>query len=84
VQKITGASSLTGGLAWVAACLVHNSQPQGCIGDACDLGGTERGSTSLDATLMVVAGLLLAVSALGLLLLARGRGRRRGRVWWPP
>ena len=75
MQKIIGAFSLAGGLAWVAACLVHNAQPQGCIGDACDLGGTERGSTAVDQTLMVVAGLLLAVSGLGLLLLARRRGR---------
>ena len=75
MQKIIGAFSLAGGLAWVAACLVHNAQPQGCIGDACDLGGTERGSTAVDQTLMVVAGLLLAVSGLGLLLLPRRRGR---------
>ena len=60
----------------MAACLVHNSQPQGCIGDTCVLAGaTERGSSALDATLMVVAGLLLAASGLGFLLLARGRGR---------
>lgn len=75
MQKIIGISSLAGGLTWVAACLVHNSQPQGCIGDACELGGTERGSTAIDATLMVVAGLLLAASGLGLLLLARRRSR---------
>ena len=75
MRKTIGISSLAGGLAWVTACLVHNSQPQGCIGDACELGGTERGSTPVDATLMVVAGLLLAASGLGLLLLAR-RGSR--------
>ena len=59
-----------GGLAWVAACLVHDSLPQGCI----DAGCTDRAmrdSTTAGEVLVGVAGLMLAASGVSLLLLAR-------------
>jgi len=70
---VTGACSAVGGLAWTAACVVHNSQPTGCIGDGC-LGHAMRDSSPADAALLVVAGALLAASCLGLLVLAREAG----------
>jgi hypothetical protein len=77
LTRVTGVCSVVGGLAWAAACLVHNSLPQGCIDEGC-AARTMRGSSPLDGLLFVVAGLMLAASGLGLLLLARagsGLGR---------
>lgn len=70
---VTGICSALGGAAWAAACLVHDQQPSGCIGDGC-LGHTMRDAAFADAALAVVAGVLLAVSCLGWLLLARPTG----------
>jgi len=75
--KVTGLCSMVGGLAWVAGCFVHNSLPQGCIDQGC-VGHAMRGSSPADTVLYLVAGLMLATSSLGLLLLARatsGLGR---------
>jgi hypothetical protein len=73
-RRLTGVVSALGGAAWVAACLVHNTLPQGCIGDQCDH-ATMRGSTPVATTLFVAAGLLLVASGLGLFIEARRRAR---------
>ncbi|KQX61689.1 hypothetical protein [Angustibacter sp. Root456] len=70
---VTGICSAVGGAAWTAACIVHDQQPTGCIGDGC-LDHAMRDASPADAALMAVAGLLLAVSCLRLLLLARAAG----------
>ena len=81
LDRVIGTCSVIGGAAWIAACLVHNSLPQGCIDSGCGDGAEMRGSSTADVALLVVAGLLLAVSSLGLLVLARsGRGLGRPGV----
>lgn len=78
--RVTGICSLVGGAAWIAACFVHNSLPQGCIDEGCTDGAVMRGSSPTAGALLVVAGLMLAVSCLGLLVLARtARGGHLGR-----
>ena len=80
VDRVTGLCSVVGGAAWVAGCLVHNSLPQGCIDAGCTDGAVMRGSSPAEVALLVMAGLLLAVSSLGLLVLARtARGGDLGR-----
>jgi hypothetical protein len=78
LTTVTGVCSTLGGLAWVLACFVHNSLPQGCIGDGCSE-RPMRGSSTLDTALFDLAGVLLALSGTGLLLLAH-RTRRLGRL----
>jgi hypothetical protein len=78
VRTLVGACSAIGGGAWVAACFVHNSLPQGCIDEQCG-DRPMRGATPLDSTLFGVAGVMLAASGIGLLLLA-GRSRPLGRL----
>ena len=77
-RKVTGVCSAVGGVAWVAACFAHNSLPQGCIDEGCS-GHAMRGSSTLDTLLFDLAGVLLAVSGIGLLVLAH-RSRRLGRL----
>jgi hypothetical protein len=67
---VTGWCSAVGGLAWTAACVVHNTQPTGCIDEGC-AGHAMRDSGVADSALVVVAGVLLAASCAGLLALAR-------------
>jgi hypothetical protein len=76
--QMTGICSVLGGAAWTTACFVHNSLPQGCIGDTCG-GRPLRGSSPAGVALVAVAGVILVVSCVGLLLLAR-RSRGLGRV----
>jgi hypothetical protein len=78
VRTVTGVCSAIGGVSWVVACFVHNSLPQGCIGDQCN-DTPMRGSSPVATTLFDVAGLMLAVSGLGLLVIAHQR-RRLGRL----
>ena len=81
LSRVIGVCLSSAGLSWTAACLVHNSRPQGCVGDAC-LTGQMRGSTSAAEALFILAGALLAISVAGLLLLVRRVGGldRVGRV----
>lgn len=69
-------SSGIGGIAWTLGCFVHNSLPQGCIDDACE--GAQalplRGSSPVAEALFAVAGVMLAVSGVGLMMLARRLG----------
>ncbi|HEX5088681.1 MAG TPA: hypothetical protein VFV89_12795 [Nocardioides sp.] len=78
VRTVTGISSAIGGVAWVVACFVHNSLPQGCIDEQC-ADRTMRGSSPVATTLFVMAGLMLAISGIGLLLLTHQR-RPVGRL----
>jgi hypothetical protein len=78
VRRVAGTCSAVGGLAWVVACFVHNSLPQGCIGDQCDY-RPMRGSSPVSMTLFLVAGVMLAISGIGLLVLAH-RTARFGRL----
>lgn len=76
LMRFTGICSGLGGLAWTMGCFVHNSLPQGCIGDACE--GPQavpmRGDSSATLALFLVAGVMLAISAVGMLLLGRRVG----------
>lgn len=78
LQRLTGACCALAGAAWVAACLVHNTLPQGCIGDACAGGPPLRGETPVDLSLFALAGLSLAAGLAGLLVIARRRRDRAG------
>ena len=73
LARATGVSCVVAGTAWVAACLVHNLQPQGCIGEGCAGGAAMRSGTTLGAVLFLLAGAFLALSLAGLVLLARRR-----------
>jgi hypothetical protein len=78
---VTGWCAVLGGAAFVAACVAQNTQPQGCIGDSCAT-RPMRDSPDSAVALAALAAALIAVSAAGLLLVARGRGRlgRAGAV----
>jgi hypothetical protein len=73
LEKATGVVCIAAGTVWVAACLVHNLQPAGCIGEGCAGGGQMRSGSPLGLVLFLAAGALLAASLGGLLLLARRR-----------
>ena len=74
VRTVTGGTSLLGGAAWVGMCFVQNTLPQGCIGDEC-LERPMRGSSDLASLLSVVAGVLLAASVAGFVVMSRRRGQ---------
>ncbi len=71
--SVTGWCAVLGGAAFVAACLLQNTAPQGCIGDECSSRPMRDGPASA-AVVGCAAALLIAVSVAGLLLLARQRG----------
>ena len=73
----TGIAAVLGGAAWVAAALVHASQPVGCVGDACS-GTPMRESTTATTVLFGLAALLMLASGFGLLLVVR----RAGALGW--
>lgn len=81
MSSVTAMSAVVAGVTWCVAALVHNQQPQGCVGQGC-AGTVMRGSTGLTTVLLAVAGAALAVSLVGLLRLARRRvpGGRLARV----
>ena len=72
VARLTGICSVIGGASWTAACVVHNSLPQGCIDEGC-LDRTMRGSTPVALVLFVLSGVMLACAGLGLLRMTRER-----------
>lgn len=77
LARLTGPTAMLGGLLLVVACFVQNSLPQGCIG-VCEDGRSMREATTAGTMLFALSGLLLALSAVGMLLLARaarGLGR---------
>jgi uncharacterized membrane protein YhaH (DUF805 family) len=78
---VTGAGAILGGAAWVTACVIHASQPSGCVGDADCSRVAMREATYATSLLLAAAGALLVASGGGLLLLIRRDGRLgRGAV----
>ena len=73
LRTVTGGTSLLGGAAWVGACLAQNTLPQGCIDEGCDV-RPMRGSSTTASLLMVAAGVLLAVTLAGFVVMSRRRG----------
>ena len=69
VERWCGTAAAVAGAAWVAGCLVQNTLPEGCIGDACDT-HPMRGDSTLANVLLGTALILLAVAGTGLLALA--------------
>ena len=78
VTGATGVCAVLGGAALAAACFAQNTAPQGCIGDTCDT-RPMRDSPAAAVVLEAFAAGLIALSLLGLLVLAHERGRL-GRV----
>ena len=76
LMRVTGLSAGLGGLAWTIGCFVHNSLPQGCIEDVCEgpPAVPMRGGSTTAVALFLVAGVMLAISAIGMLLLVRRVG----------
>lgn len=73
LSGITGTGAVVGGAAWVTACVLHASQPSGCVGASCtDV--PMRESTPATAGLLALAGVLLVASGSGLLVMIRQRG----------
>ncbi|GAA1180745.1 hypothetical protein GCM10009584_23450 [Ornithinimicrobium humiphilum] len=73
LEKVTGAVCVVAGTAWAAACVVHNLQPQGCIGDGCAAGAPMRGGSPAGLALLALAGICLSAGIAGLVSLARRR-----------
>lgn len=78
IANYSGAFAVIGGIAWIAAALIHASQPRGCIGDECNT-LPMRDTTTATSLLFAVAGLMLVLSGAGLLALIK----RRDRLAWP-
>lgn len=76
---ITGVAACVAGLSWTAAAVLHSGQPPGCVGAGCGITDEMRGSTPAVDLLFLVAGVMLAVSVVGLMLLVR-RGTDPGPV----
>ncbi len=74
VRTVTAGTSLLGGAVWAGTCFAQNALPQGCIGDEC-LERPMRDSSDLASLLSVVAGLLLAASVTGFVVMSRRRGQ---------
>ena len=72
----SGPAAVLGGALWIVGAVMTALKPEGCIGDACDLPGRSmRGSGALEAVLFLAAVLLIALGAVGVVLLARASGR---------
>ena len=76
-KAVMAVGSIVGGAALTAACLVHNSLPEGCIGNGCNP-GEMRGTTTLTSTLFVLAGIMLGLCGAGVLRMVRQRRRGLG------
>lgn len=77
----SGLASILGGALWITGAVLTASRPRGCIGDECAF-RPMRETGPLDATLFLLAVLLLAVGVAGLVIRARNAGRfgRLGRI----
>ncbi len=80
VLQLTGAGAVVAGVSWAVAAVLHSMQPEGCVGQACLTGGPMRGSTPTTDVVFVLAGIMLAASVAGVLVLARRAGA--GRATW--
>lgn len=68
---LTAVAAVLGGAAWSTAAVLHARQPVGCVGDAaCGL-TPMREATTATSVLMGVAGVLMALSGVGLLRVVR-------------
>lgn len=72
---VTAACAVLGGTAWVTACVLHASQPSGCVGNTDCALVPMREATSVTSLLVAATGVLLVVSGAGLLRLIRRRDR---------
>lgn len=77
IANTSGAFAVIGGAAWTAAALIHAAQPQGCIGDECDI-RPMRDSTTATELLLALAGVTMIGSGAGLLALHK---RQNGLAW---
>lgn len=78
---VTGACAILGGAAWATACVIHASQPSGCVGDTDCSRVAMREATYAASLLLAAAGALLVGSGGGVLWLIRRQGRLgRGAV----
>lgn len=75
LATVTGACAVLGGAAWVTACVIHASQPSGCVGDTDCARVSMREATSATSLLLAVTGALLVASGAGLLTMIRRRDR---------
>ena len=73
IARGSGGLALVGGLAWVAASVIHASQPRGCVGEECTT-LSMREATTATSLLIAAAGLAMVVSGAGLLTLVRRQG----------
>ncbi len=72
----SGLAAMLGGLLWVIATIIHAAKPRGCIAEECAF-RPMRESGALDGILTLLSVLLLAVGAVGLVILVRSAGRFR-------
>ncbi len=77
----SGLLAMVGGALWVVGTVIHASKPRGCIAEECAV-RPMRETGLIDGSLMLVALLLFAAGAAGLVILARSTGRfgRMGRA----
>jgi hypothetical protein len=82
--RFSGVCALVGGCAWVAATLVHGSQPEGCGRDPCPIfpAPPERDFSTLGTGLFILGLVMLAASVAWLVLLMHQAGQlgRAGKV----
>jgi hypothetical protein len=79
----SGLLFMIAGALWVAWAIVHNMQPQGCVGSECSLPGRHmREGGPVDNTLITLSIVALVAGVIGLLIRARATGQfgRLGRV----
>lgn len=74
IASYSGACAVLGGIAWVAASLIHASQPRGCVGDECGA-LPMRNATSGTVLLVGLAGVMMVASGAGFLMLIKRRSR---------
>lgn len=80
LARMAGGSAVVAGLSWCAAAVIHNTQPQGCVGESCAV-TPMREATPLTDMLFLLAGVTLAASLGGLLVMARRRGASARTAW---
>jgi hypothetical protein len=76
----SGLAAILGGVLWIAGAIQIGLQPRGCIGDECAFRPMREGGP-LEAVLLFLAMLLLAVGVAGLVIHTRNAGRF-GRLGW--
>lgn len=77
IARSSGALAVMGGSAWIAASVMHATEPRGCVRAECAT-LSMRDATTATALLVALAGLTLVVGGAGLLTLVK---RRDGLSW---